>query len=50
MATSQVLIVAKMQPDHAPQVAEIFGRYDATEMPFEIGVTGRSLYRFHGLI
>ena len=46
---SQVMIIAKMQPDHAPQVAEIFGRYDATDMPYTIGVSSRSLYRFHDL-
>ena len=46
---SQTMIIAKMQPDHASQVAEIFARYDATEMPYQIGVTGRSLYRFHDL-
>ena len=46
---SQVMIIAKMQPDHAPHVADIFAKYDATEMPYQIGVTSRSLYRFHGL-
>jgi hypothetical protein len=46
---SQVMIIARMQPDHAPQVADIFGQYDATPMPHQIGVTNRSLYRFHDL-
>jgi hypothetical protein len=46
---SQTMIIAKMQPDHAAQVAEIFARYDATEMPHQIGVASRSLYRFHDL-
>src|SRR3954453_2668683 len=46
---SQTMIVAKMQPGYASQVAEIFGRYDATEMPHQIGVASRSLYRFHDL-
>jgi Polyketide synthesis cyclase len=46
---SQTMIIAKMQADHASQVAEIFARYDATEMPYQIGVTSRSLYRFHDL-
>lgn len=45
----QTMIVAKMRPDFADDVAEIFGRYDATSMPHEIGVTQRSLYQFHGL-
>lgn len=45
----QTMIIAKMQPDHAPRVADIFARYDATEMPLQIGVASRSLYRFHDL-
>jgi len=45
----QTMIVAKMRNDDAPAVAEIFSRSDATSMPEEIGVTERSLYRFHGL-
>jgi hypothetical protein len=45
----QIMIVAKMIPDHVDDVTEIFSRYDATSMPHEIGVTSRSLYRFHGL-
>jgi hypothetical protein len=43
------MIIAKMQPDHAPQVAEIFSRSDAGDMPYQIGVSSRSLYRFHEL-
>lgn len=46
---SQTMIIAKMQPQHASRVADIFARYDATEMPYQIGVTSRSLYRFHDL-
>lgn len=46
---SQVMIIAKMRPQDAPQVADIFAKYDATEMPYQIGVTSRSLYRFHEL-
>ena len=43
------MIVAKMRSTDAADVANIFARYDATSMPHEIGVTRRSLYRFHGL-
>lgn len=43
------MIIARMQPDDASRVAEIFGRSDATSMPHEIGVTRRTLYRFHDL-
>lgn len=46
---SQVLIIAKMNPEHAEYVADIFARSDATAMPHDIGVTARSLYRFHDL-
>lgn len=45
----QIMIVAKMRPQDAPAVADIFARSDATSMPHDIGVVGRSLYRFHGL-
>lgn len=45
----QIMIVAKMRSQDAPAVAEIFTRSDATSMPEEIGVIGRSLYRFHGI-
>jgi hypothetical protein len=46
---SQTMIIARMQRDHARQVADVFARYDATDMPHQIGVTSRSLYRFHDL-
>lgn len=45
----QTMIIAKMRSTDAPDVADIFTRYDATSMPHEIGVTSRSLYQFHGL-
>jgi cyclase len=45
----QTMIIAKMVPSAADDVAGIFGRYDATSMPHEIGVRSRSLYQFHGL-
>ena len=45
----QTMNIAKMAPEAADDVAAIFGRYDATSMPHEIGVRQRSLYRFHGL-
>lgn len=46
---NQIMIVAKMSAQDAPAVADIFTRSDATSMPEEIGVIGRSLYRFHGI-
>jgi len=45
----QTMIIAKMAPADADQVAAVFGRYDATSMPLEIGVRRRSLFRFHEL-
>ncbi|RFU22841.1 TcmI family type II polyketide cyclase [Geodermatophilus marinus] len=45
----QTMIIAKMAPTSAEDVAEVFARYDATSMPHEIGVQRRSLYQFHGL-
>ncbi|MGY1741463.1 MULTISPECIES: TcmI family type II polyketide cyclase [unclassified Blastococcus] len=45
----QTMIIARMAPDDADDVAAVFGRYDATSMPHEIGVRQRSLFRFRGL-
>jgi cyclase len=45
----QTMIIAKMAPSDADEVAAIFGKYDATSMPHEIGVRTRSLFRFHEL-
>ena len=45
----QTMIIARMAPADADEVAEIFGRSDATSMPREIGVRNRSLYQFHEL-
>jgi 8-oxo-dGTP pyrophosphatase MutT (NUDIX family) len=43
------MIIAKMDPRDADDVATVFGRYDATSMPHEIGVRHRSLFQFHGI-
>lgn len=43
------MIIARMAPTDADAVASVFGRYDATPMPYEIGVQRRSLYQFHGI-
>jgi len=45
----QTMIIAKMAPADADDVAAVFGRYDATSMPHEIGVRHRSLFQFHGI-
>lgn len=43
------LIVARMDPAHADTVAKIFASSDAGALPGMLGVTGRSLFAFHGL-
>ncbi|GAA3073008.1 cyclase [Streptomyces olivoverticillatus] len=43
------LIVARMDPAEADSVAEIFAESDASELPHLIGVSRRSLWRFHDL-
>jgi len=45
----QTMIIAKMAPADAADVAAVFGRYDGTSMPYEIGVLRRALFQFHGL-
>ncbi|MFE0458640.1 TcmI family type II polyketide cyclase [Kitasatospora sp. NPDC058965] len=43
------LIVARMKPDAAEQIAETFAASDRGELPGLIGVTGRSLFQFGDL-
>lgn len=45
----RTLIVARMEPDQAPAIAKIFAESDATELPHMIGVSRRTLFRFHDL-
>jgi cyclase len=45
----RTLIVARMDPDQAVAVADLFAESDATELPALIGVSRRTLFRFHGL-
>ncbi|MFE2108342.1 TcmI family type II polyketide cyclase [Kitasatospora sp. NPDC059463] len=45
--THRALIVARMQPDAAAGIAEVFADSDNRgELPHLIGVTGRSLFQF----
>jgi hypothetical protein len=46
---NRTLIVARMAPEHQPEVAAVFGASDATDMPHVIGVSRRALFSFHGL-
>jgi cyclase len=43
------LIVARMEPDSAPEVARLFGAFDDTEMPHRMGTRRRQLFRYRGL-
>ena len=45
----QTLIVARMEPSETEAVAKIFAESDAGDLPAMIGVTRRTLFRFHGL-
>ena len=45
----RTLIVARMEPEAADAVVEIFAESDAGTLPRMLGVTRRSLFQFHGL-
>jgi cyclase len=45
----KTLIVARMNPADAPEVAKAFAESDAGELPGVLGVTERRLFAFHGL-
>ncbi|GHB42231.1 hypothetical protein GCM10010377_36330 [Streptomyces viridiviolaceus] len=40
------LIVARMAPGAAPDIAKVFAESDRGELPHLVGVTGRSLFEF----
>ncbi len=42
----RALIVARMAPGSAPDIAELFADSDAGELPELVGVTRRSLFQF----
>ncbi len=43
------LIVARMQPECAQEVARLFAEFDATGMPQRMGTRRRELFRYQGL-
>ena len=43
------LIVARMQPEAGPDVAALFGKFDATDMPHLMGTRRRELFSYRGL-
>ncbi|MFJ1898881.1 MULTISPECIES: TcmI family type II polyketide cyclase [unclassified Streptomyces] len=40
------LIVARMAPESAPDIAELFAASDRSELPHLVGVTRRKLFQF----
>lgn len=46
---TRTLIVARMEPEKADAVAQIFSDSDATELPGMISLSRRTLFRFHDL-
>ena len=47
--THRALIVARMKPDSAADIAGVFADSDRGELPHLVGVTGRSLFQFGDL-
>jgi cyclase len=45
----RTLIVARMNPQDAPDIAKVFAESDATDLPHMIGVGRRTLFTFHEL-
>ncbi|MFJ7423927.1 TcmI family type II polyketide cyclase [Streptomyces uncialis] len=43
------LIVARMAPGSAEAVAELFGAFDRTDLPDQMGTRRRRLFQFRGL-
>lgn len=43
------LIVARMEPGSADDVARLFGAFDGTEMPHLMGTRRRELFAYRGL-
>lgn len=48
-AMHSTLIVARMAPEHAGDVADLFGRFDETDMPSRMGTLRRQLFSYQGL-
>ncbi|MGW1838786.1 TcmI family type II polyketide cyclase [Streptomyces sp. NPDC002067] len=43
------LIVARMEPGSAKEVARLFAEFDASEMPHRMGTRRRELFSYQGL-
>ncbi|WP_433429251.1 TcmI family type II polyketide cyclase [Nonomuraea sp. CA-141351] len=47
--TNRILIVARIKPGTAEEVARLFGASDETELPRVLGVTRRQLFQYQDL-
>ena len=45
----RALWVLRMNPENADAVASLFAEHDQGDMPHVVGLTRRTLFRFHGL-
>ncbi|AJT61709.1 Tetracenomycin F2 cyclase [Streptomyces lydicus] len=45
----RTLIVAKLTTEDPQQIADVFAESDATDLPHMVGVSRRTLFRFHDL-
>ncbi|GAA3586339.1 TcmI family type II polyketide cyclase [Amycolatopsis ultiminotia] len=48
-AAQRTLIVARLDTEDPDRIADIFGESDASDLPHLIGVSRRTLFRFHDL-
>lgn len=46
---SRNLFVLRIKPENAPEVARLFAEHDRGELPRVVGLTRRTLFRFHDL-
>jgi hypothetical protein len=45
----RALMIRKMRPADAGAVAAAFADHDRTDMPVRLGLSGRTLFHYHGL-
>ncbi|MCA2219209.1 TcmI family type II polyketide cyclase [Jidongwangia harbinensis] len=45
----RALMVMRMKPEHADPVAELFAEHDKDDMPTTVGISRRTLFRYHDL-
>lgn len=45
----RALMVMRMDPRHADAVAELFTEHDKGDMPYEVGISRRTLFRYQDL-